>query len=54
LMFRAFPPYLVRAFIDYEKRQARAGKRPSGPLMTESALARLEVVEIAKVRAVVR
>lgn len=54
LMFRAFPPYLVRAFIDYEKRQARAGKRPSGPLMTESALERLEVVEIAKVRAVVR
>jgi hypothetical protein len=54
LMFRAFPPYLVRAFIDYEERQARAGKRPSGPLMTKSALARLEVVEIAKVRAVVR
>ncbi len=40
LLFRAFPPYLVRAFADYERRQAEAGKRPSGPLITDSALER--------------
>jgi hypothetical protein len=53
LLFRAFPPYLVRAFIDYEKRQASAGRRPSGPLVTEAALDRLEVVELVRARAVV-
>lgn len=48
LLFRAFPPFLVRAFADYEARQAARGKRPSGPLVDESALERLEIVEIAK------
>ncbi len=52
LLFRAFPPYLLRAFIEYEKNQARAGKRPSGPLITERALERLEVVELGRARAV--
>ena len=54
LLFRAFPPFLVRAFIDYEARQDRRGLRPSGPLVEPSALERLDVVEIAAARAVVR
>jgi hypothetical protein len=54
LLFRAFPPYLVRAFADYERRQAAAGKRPSGPLMTERHLERIEVVELGRARAVIR
>jgi len=49
LLFRAFPPYLLRAFIDYERRQARRGKRPSGPLIDERALERLDIVEVASV-----
>jgi len=51
LMFRAFPPFLVRAFIDYEARQQARGLRPSGPLVDASALERLELVEIAVARA---
>lgn len=49
LLFRAFPPYLLRAFAAYEARAVRAGRRPSGPLLTERVLDRLEVVEIARV-----
>jgi eukaryotic-like serine/threonine-protein kinase len=51
LLFRAFPPFLLRAFIDYEARQHRRGLRPSGPLIDSSALDRLDVVEIAVARA---
>ncbi len=54
LLFRAFPPYLIRAFASYEARQAARGLRPSGPLITDAALDRLEVVELRRVRAVVR
>lgn len=43
LLFRAFPPFLLRAFIDYERR-----KRPSRPLIDAAALERLEVVELAR------
>lgn len=50
LLFRAFPPFLLRAFIDYERRQAALGHRPSGPLIGEGALERLEVVELARAR----
>jgi hypothetical protein len=46
LLFRAFPPFLVRAFADYEARQAARGHRPSGPLVTADALQRLDVVEL--------
>jgi len=53
LEFRAFPPYLVRAFIAYEAEQARAGLRPSGPLVDQAVQDRLEVVHLATVRAVV-
>lgn len=52
LMFRAFPPYLLRAFADYEREQDRLGRRPSGPLLDGRALARLELVEVATARAV--
>ncbi|XXX71682.1 hypothetical protein WMF30_28960 [Sorangium sp. So ce134] len=48
LLFRAFPPFLIRAFAAYEREQARRGLRPSGPLVTESMLGRLEVVELAR------
>ena len=47
LMFRAFPPFLVEAFADYEAQQAARGLRPSGPLVTRDMLDRLEAVELA-------
>ncbi|MEZ4296209.1 MAG: hypothetical protein R3B70_14655 [Polyangiaceae bacterium] len=50
LMFRAFPPFLVKGFIDYEREQARRGLRPSGPLVTDEMLRRLELVELARVQ----
>ncbi len=46
LMFRAFPPFLLKAFAAYERLKASQGLRPSGPLLTESVLARLEPVEL--------
>ena len=51
LLFRAFPPFLVRGFIDYEREQARKGLRPSGPLVTDDMLKRLEIVEVARASA---
>jgi hypothetical protein len=48
LMFRAFPPYLVRAFAAYERAQARAGRRPSGPQVEERMLQRDDPVELAR------
>ena len=54
LRFRAFPPYLIRAFATYEREQARRGLRPSGPLVTNEMLDRLEVVEIGRARAEIR
>jgi hypothetical protein len=53
LEFRAFPPYLVRAFADYEAAQAAAGKRPSGPLVDTAALDRLEIVHVATAKATI-
>lgn len=49
LLFRAFPPFLIKAFAAYEEQMSRRGQRPSGPLVTEEALERLEIVQIAKV-----
>lgn len=49
LLFRAFPPFLIKAFADYEALQAARGLRPSGPLVTDEMLDKLAVVEIAKV-----
>lgn len=51
LLFRAFPPYLLRAFADYEAARAARGARPNGPLVTPSALERLDIVELARVEA---
>lgn len=51
LLFRAFPPYLIRAFAAYEANMAARGARPGGPLVTEAALERLEVVELARAEA---
>lgn len=48
LMFRSFPPFLVKAFADYEARQAARGRRPSGPLVTLDMMRRLERVELHK------
>jgi hypothetical protein len=48
LLFRAFPPYLVRAFAAYEREQAARGKRPRGPLVNERMLERIDVVEVAR------
>jgi hypothetical protein len=48
LLFRAFPPFLIRAFAAYEREQARRGLRPSGPLVTDAMLSRLEIVELAR------
>jgi len=50
LLFRAFPPFLLRAFADYEREQDRLGHRPSGPSLEPESLSRLEIVEIAEVR----
>jgi eukaryotic-like serine/threonine-protein kinase len=49
LLFRAFPPYLIRAFAAYERDRVSRGARPGGPLVTERALERVDVVELARV-----
>jgi hypothetical protein len=49
LMFRAFPPFLIRAFAEYERLQNARGLRPSGPLVTTAMLDKLEAVEILSV-----
>ncbi|MDC0743503.1 hypothetical protein [Polyangium mundeleinium] len=48
LLFRAFPPFLIRAFAAYEREQSRRGLRPNGPNVTEDMLRRLEIVELAR------
>jgi hypothetical protein len=48
LLFRAFPPYLVRAFAAYERAEARAGRRPSGPQVDDAMLRRDDPVELAR------
>jgi len=50
LLFRAFPPYLLRAFADYERKKDANGRRTGGPLIDLRALERLDVVEVARVR----
>ncbi len=53
LLFRAFPPFLVRAFAEYERVQASRGKRPSGPMVDASMFARLDIVEIERLEATI-
>ena len=54
LLFRSFPPYLVRAFAAYEREQAREGRRPSGAQVDEKMLRRDDPVELARVEGTVR
>jgi hypothetical protein len=54
LLFRAFPPFLVKGFAAYEREQTLRGLRPNGPLVSEEMLGRLEVVEIARAEDEVR
>jgi len=51
LHFRAFPPFLLRAFADYEARMASRGLRPSGPQVTRAMVEQLEVLDLATVEA---
>jgi hypothetical protein len=50
LRFRAFPPYLIRAFATYEARKAAQGLRPSGPQVREAMLKRVEITDVANAR----
>jgi hypothetical protein len=54
LRFRAFPPYLVRAFASYEAVQVARGLRPSGPQITAEMLSRVDVIDLASVEATAR
>ncbi len=51
LRFRAFPPYLVRAFAAYEAQRNREGARPSGAQVNERMLRRIDIVELASANA---
>jgi hypothetical protein len=51
LLFRAYPPYLLRAFAEYERAMRARGRRPAGALIDERALERLDIVEIARAEA---
>lgn len=46
LRFRPFPPFLLRAFADYEARKAAEGLRPSGAQLTASMLRRNHPIDI--------
>jgi hypothetical protein len=47
LRFRPFPPFLLRAFAEYEARKAAQGQRPSGPQVTATMFARNHPVDLA-------
>ena len=51
LRFRPFPPFLLRAFVDYEARVAARGLRPSGASLVSSMLSRNRVVDLANAKA---
>jgi hypothetical protein len=52
LHFRAFPPFLLRAFVDYEAHMATRGLRPSGAQVTRDMVSRLEVIDLASAEVV--
>jgi hypothetical protein len=54
LHFRAFPPFLLRAFSDYESRMATRGLRPSGAQVTPDMVSRLEVIDLTSTSAELR
>jgi hypothetical protein len=47
LRFRAFPPFLLRAFADYEARKAADGLRPSGAQVLSNMVRRTAPVDLA-------
>jgi hypothetical protein len=49
LRFRSFPPFLVKAFADYEARKDAARARPSGPQVVPTMLRRIDVIDLASV-----
>jgi hypothetical protein len=53
LRFRPFPPFLLRAFADYEARKASAGLRPSGAQLTPSMLRRNQPIDLAEASATI-
>jgi hypothetical protein len=52
LRFRPFPPFLVKAFADYEANMSARGKRPSGPQVTRAMLDKLRIVDLARAEVV--
>jgi hypothetical protein len=54
LLFRGFPPFLLKAFAEYEAHMAAQGERPDGPLLTMDTLERLEVVELNRATGTVK
>ena len=54
LRFRPFPPYLLRAFVDYETRMAAQGQRPSGAQITNAMIRRNKIIELASATAEAR
>lgn len=51
LRFRPFPPFLLRAFADYEARKATLGLRPSGAQVTPKMFERNHPIDLAEVSA---
>lgn len=51
LRFRPFPPFLLRAFVEYELRTAALGRRPSGPQITAATLHRNHPIDLAEASA---
>lgn len=51
LRFRPFPPFLLRAFADYEARKAAQGLRPSGAQITGAMFARNHPIDLAEASA---
>ncbi len=51
LRFRPFPPFLLRAFADYEARKAAQGLRPSGAQVTSAMFRRNHPIDLAQASA---
>lgn len=51
LRFRPFPPFLLRAFADYEARKAAEGLRPSGAQVTPAMFRRNHPIDLAEASA---
>lgn len=51
LRFRPFPPFLLRAFADYETRKTDEGRRARGPQVTSAMFARNHPIDLAEASA---